>query len=69
MNDFQEKLQEYARLLVRVGLNVYPGQNLVISAPVADAGTSTPPMFTIAARHVPSKSAVVTSVRAVPGSK
>ena len=34
MNDFQEKLQEYARLLVRVGLNVYPGQNLVISAPV-----------------------------------
>ena len=30
----EEKLREYARLLVRVGLNVYSGQNLVISAPV-----------------------------------
>ena len=30
----EEKLQEYARLLVRVGLNVQKGQNLVISAPV-----------------------------------
>ena len=30
----QEKLREYARLLVRVGLNVQKGQNLVISAPV-----------------------------------
>ena len=29
-----EKLQEYARLLVRVGLNVQKGQRLVISAPV-----------------------------------
>ena len=30
----EEKLREYARLLVRVGLNVQKGQNLVISAPV-----------------------------------
>ena len=29
-----EKLQEYARLLVRVGLNVQKGQRLVISSPV-----------------------------------
>ncbi|MBU5626475.1 aminopeptidase [Oscillibacter sp. MSJ-2] len=31
MND---KLQEYAKLLIRVGLNIQKGQNLVISAPV-----------------------------------
>lgn len=30
----EEKLQEYARLLVRVGLNVQKGQTLVISSPV-----------------------------------
>ena len=30
----QEKLREYARLLVRVGLNVQKGQTLVISSPV-----------------------------------
>lgn len=30
----EEKLQEYARLLIRVGLNVQKGQTLVISAPV-----------------------------------
>ena len=29
-----EKLREYARLLVRVGLNVQKGQRLVISSPV-----------------------------------
>ena len=29
-----EKLLEYARLLVRVGLNVQKGQRLVISSPV-----------------------------------
>ena len=29
-----KKLQEYARLLIRVGLNVQKGQNLVISSPV-----------------------------------
>ena len=30
----EEKLKEYARLLVRVGLNVEQGQTLVISSPV-----------------------------------
>lgn len=30
----EQKLQEYAALLIRVGLNVQPGQTLVISAPV-----------------------------------
>ncbi len=30
----EEKLREYAALLVRVGLNVQPGQRLVISSPV-----------------------------------
>ena len=30
----EQKLQEYARLLVQVGLNVQKGQNLVISSPV-----------------------------------
>ncbi len=30
----EEKLQEYARLLAQVGLNIQPGQTLVISAPV-----------------------------------
>ena len=29
-----QKLQEYARLLVRVGLNVQKGQKMVISSPV-----------------------------------
>ena len=30
----EEKLQEYAQLLAQVGLNIQPGQTLVISAPV-----------------------------------
>ena len=30
----EEKLREYARLLVRVGLNVQKGQRMVISSPV-----------------------------------
>ena len=30
----EDKLREYARLLVRVGLNPYPGQRMVISSPV-----------------------------------
>ena len=29
-----EKLREYARLLVRVGLNIQPGQRMIISSPV-----------------------------------
>lgn len=32
--DFTNALYEYARLLIRTGLNVQPGQNLVISSPV-----------------------------------
>jgi len=32
--NMEQKLQEYARLLVRVGLNVQKGQRLVISSPV-----------------------------------
>ena len=30
----EKKLQEYARLLVEIGVNIQPGQNLVISCPV-----------------------------------
>ena len=33
----EEKLREYARLLVRVGLNVQRGQTLVMSCPVESA--------------------------------
>ncbi len=33
----EEKLQEYAQLLTQVGLNIQPGQTLVISSPVACA--------------------------------
>ena len=33
MESMEEKLQEYAQLLVQVGLNVQKGQTLVISAP------------------------------------
>ncbi len=32
--DYEEKLKEYAALLIRVGLNVQKGQTLVISSPV-----------------------------------
>ena len=34
MGSMEEKLKEYAQLLVRVGLNVRKGQTLVISSPV-----------------------------------
>lgn len=34
MEDLEEKIREYARLLIRVGLNVRRGQTLVISSPV-----------------------------------
>jgi Leucyl aminopeptidase (aminopeptidase T) len=34
MENLEERLHEYARLLIRVGLNVQKGQTLVISAPV-----------------------------------
>ena len=34
MYTFEDKLKEYAELLVRVGVNVQKGQDLVISAQV-----------------------------------
>ena len=34
MDPMQEKLQEYAKLLIQVGLHVEKGQTLVISSPV-----------------------------------
>ena len=37
MNDFQKKLNEYAKLTVRVGINLQKGQPLVITAPVEGA--------------------------------
>ena len=33
----QAKFEEYARLLVEVGVNIQPGQNLVIASPVETA--------------------------------
>lgn len=37
MSDFQEKLQKYAELAVKVGANVQPGQNLIVVATVDSA--------------------------------
>jgi len=37
MYTFEDKLKEYARLLVRVGVNVQKGQNLVITSQVDQA--------------------------------
>lgn len=34
MSDFQNKLQKYAELAVKVGANVQPGQNLIVNATV-----------------------------------
>ena len=34
MKDMEEKFQEYAQLLIDIGLNVQKGQTLVISSPV-----------------------------------
>ena len=33
-NMMQQKFQEYARLLVRIGVNIQKGQRLIISCPV-----------------------------------
>ena len=33
-NNFNEKLREYARLTVRLGVNLQKGQELVLSCPV-----------------------------------
>ncbi|MEF2967195.1 aminopeptidase [Paenibacillus sp. M1] len=37
MTDFQTKLQKYAELAVKVGVNVQPGQNLIVNATVDSA--------------------------------
>ncbi|PZE21730.1 aminopeptidase [Paenibacillus xerothermodurans] len=37
MVDFNEKLEKYAALAVQVGVNVQPGQTLVVTAPLASA--------------------------------
>ena len=37
MYTFEDKLKEYAQLLVRVGVNVQKGQNLVITSQVDQA--------------------------------
>jgi aminopeptidase len=37
MSKFQDKLEKYAELAVKVGINVQPGQTLVINAPIAAA--------------------------------
>lgn len=34
MKDFQSKLNEYAKLCVKVGINIQPGQPLVVHAPI-----------------------------------
>ena len=47
----EHALQEYARLLARVGLNIQKGQRLVISAPVECAACARRrPMMPAAAR-------------------
>ena len=35
MKTFEEKILDYANLIVKVGLNLQPGQNLIINAPIA----------------------------------
>ncbi|MFB5676103.1 aminopeptidase [Paenibacillus terreus] len=37
MSDFQQKLQKYAELAVRIGVNVQKGQTLVVHAPISAA--------------------------------
>ena len=37
MEAFEKKLQEYARLLIHEGVNLQPGQRIVISCPVERA--------------------------------
>lgn len=34
MSDFQSKLNDYAKLVVKVGINIQPGQPLVVNAPI-----------------------------------
>ncbi|MNW24036.1 Aminopeptidase 2 [compost metagenome] len=37
MSDFEQNLEKYAELAVRVGVNVQPGQTLVVNAPISAA--------------------------------
>ena len=37
MADFEQSLEKYARLAVEVGVNVQPGQTLVVTAPLLAA--------------------------------
>ena len=37
MNTFETNLQQYAELAVQVGVNVHPGQTLVVNAPISAA--------------------------------
>ncbi|KOY15416.1 aminopeptidase [Paenibacillus xylanivorans] len=37
MNNFETNLQQYAELAVKVGVNVHPGQTLVVNAPISAA--------------------------------
>ncbi|MEC0091077.1 aminopeptidase [Paenibacillus macquariensis] len=37
MTDFQQQLIKYADLAVRIGVNVHPGQTLVVNAPISSA--------------------------------
>ncbi|GJM80599.1 hypothetical protein HMSSN139_30950 [Paenibacillus sp. HMSSN-139] len=34
MSDFQTKLEKYAELAVKIGVNVQPGQNLIVNATI-----------------------------------
>lgn len=37
MNTFETNLQQYAELAVQVGVNIHPGQTLVVNAPISTA--------------------------------
>ena len=34
MKTFEEKILDYANLIIKVGLNLQTGQNLIINAPI-----------------------------------
>jgi aminopeptidase len=34
LSDFEQNLEKYAEIVVKVGLNLQPGQRLLIGAPV-----------------------------------
>jgi leucyl aminopeptidase (aminopeptidase T) len=39
-SEFQQTLQKYAELTVKMGLNLQPGQRLLIIGPMANVGIS-----------------------------